>query len=227
VAAPESVQATHIVAFELDRLETTNDDFCAWLNSHTNDWSLEPDGVITDRKKHLPLLATRECTSDLSISPDGRAEPTAGAAQRPVTCITWYGAEMYCAAQNKRLPFESEWELAAKGATGRQFPWGAAAEQLDGVAYNLSGPRAVGTSTKDVSPEGVYDLAGNVSEWVRSERNSPDKRVIRGGSYLSDGACRLLGSTCARILVRNVGPNIGFRCARNVNEPPQAQERTQ
>jgi formylglycine-generating enzyme required for sulfatase activity len=224
---PESVQVTHIAAFELDRKEATNDDFSAWLNTHTNDWSLETDGVVTDQKTHLPLLATTACTGDLSISPGGRAEPTAGAAQRPVTCVTWYGAEVYCGAQNKRLPLEAEWELAAKGAAGRPFPWGADADHLDGVAYHLSDPRTVGTSAKDVSPEGVYDLAGNIAEWIQSERNTPDKRVIRGGSYLSDGACRLLSSKCARISVRNVGRNVGFRCARNVDEPAQAQERTQ
>src|SRR5262249_55077717 len=131
---------------------------------------------------------------------------------------------MYCSAQNKRLPLEAEWELAAKGATGRPFPWGADTDHLDAVAYHLSGSRAVGISVKDVSPEGVYDLAGNVAEWVQSERNTPDKRVVRGGSYLSDGACRLLGSKCARTSVKNVGPNVGFRCARNVGEPSQAQE---
>jgi formylglycine-generating enzyme required for sulfatase activity len=228
---PESVRATHIAAFELDRKEATNDDFCAWLNTHTKDWSLEADGVVTDRKEHLPLLATTACTGALSISSGGRAEPTAGAAQRPVTCVTWYGAEMYCRAQNKRLPLEAEWELAAKGAVGRPFPWGADwgadTDHLDGVAYHLSAPRAVGTSAKDVSPDGVYDLAGNVAEWVQSERNTPDKWVVRGGSFLSDEPCRLLGSKCARISVKNVGRNVGFRCARNVDEPSRAQERTQ
>lgn len=224
---PENVRATHIAAFELDRKEATNDDFSAWLNTHTNDWSLEADGVVTDRKEHLPLLATTECTGDLSISSGGRAEPTAGAAQRPVTCVTWYGAEMYCRAQNKRLPLEAEWELAAKGAAGRPFPWGVDTDHLNGVAYHLSASRAVGTSAKDVSPEGVYDLAGNIAEWVQSERNTPDKWVVRGGSFLSDGPCRLLGSKCARILVKNVGRNVGFRCARNVDEPSRAQERTQ
>jgi len=223
---PESVRATHIAAFELDRKETTNDDFSAWLNTHTNDWSLEADGVVTDRKKHLPLLATTACTGDLSISPGGRAELTAGAAQRPVTCVTWYGAEMYCRAQNKRLPHEAEWEFAAKGAAGRLFPWGVDTDHLDDVAYHLSAPRAVGTSAKDVSPEGVYDLSGNVMEWVQSERNTPDKWVVRGGSFLSDQPCRLLGSKCARISVKNVGRNVGFRCARGVVEPSQ-QERTQ
>jgi formylglycine-generating enzyme required for sulfatase activity len=224
---PEGVPVTHVAAFDLDRKETTNDDFCAWLNTHTNDWSLEKDGVVTDRKEHLPLLATTACTGDLSILPGGRAEPTAGAAQRPVTCVTWYGAEMYCRGQHKRLPLEAEWEFAAKGAADRPFPWGADADHLDGVAYHLSGSRDVGTSAKDVSPEGVFDLAGNVAEWVQSDQNTPDKRVARGGSYLSDGACSLLGSRCARIWVKNVGRNVGFRCARKVDEPSAAQERTQ
>lgn len=224
---PESVRATHIAAFELDRKEATNDDFSAWLNVHANDWSLEADGVVTDRKTHLPLLATTACTGDLLISPDGRARPTASAAQRPVTCVTWYGSEMYCRTQNKRLPFEAEWEFAAKGAAGRLFPWGTDTDHMDGVAYQLSASRAVGTSAKDVSPEGVYDLAGNVAEWVQSERNTPDKRVVRGGSYLSDEPCRLLGSKCARISVKNVGRNVGFRCARNADEPSQSQARTQ
>lgn len=224
---PESVRPKPIPAFDLDRKEVTNDDFCDWLNKHTNDWSLETDGVVTERKEHLPLLATRGCTDDLSISPGGHAEPTASVAQRPVTCVTWYGAEMYCRAQNKRLPREDEWEHAAKGTKDRLFPWGDNRDHLDGVANNLSAPRAVGTSAKDVSPEGIYDLAGNVMEWVRSERNTPDKSAVRGGSFLSDGPCRLLNSKCARISLAYVGPDVGFRCARNVDEPSQARERTQ
>jgi len=108
----------------------------------------------------------------------------------------------------------------------RPFPWGADTGHLDGVAYHLNAPRAVGTSGKDESPEGVYDLAGNVMEWVQSARNTPDQRVVRGGSFLSDGPCRLLGAKCARISVNNVGRNVGFRCARSVDESSQAQERT-
>jgi formylglycine-generating enzyme required for sulfatase activity len=216
----------HVGGFVLDSKEVTNEDFYAWLNAHRNHWlPIEEDGIVWEQvgDTKLPLIWTKPCL-DSAVSLVGGASPIADGAQTtatssklPVTCVTWYGATRYCRDQGKRLPLESEWQLAAKGVAGRSFPWGGDPLRPNVVAYELHRPRAVGTSSLDVSPENIYDLAGNAAEWVQSEAADPDFQIVRGGSFSSKGACPLLGSKCARVHWRGFfGRNVGFRCARDV-----------
>ncbi|HEX9756915.1 MAG TPA: SUMF1/EgtB/PvdO family nonheme iron enzyme [Nitrospiria bacterium] len=85
--------------------------------------------------------------------------------QWPVTGITWFEAEQFCRWAKKRLPTEAEWEKAARGTDGREFPWG---NQFDEKKGNIGGTslKPVGSYPEGVSPYGIYDMAGNVSEWV-------------------------------------------------------------
>ena len=216
---PEIVGVTRVAAFDLDKHEVSNDDFAAWLNRDPDRW-LSPgaDGVVQDRHDQLPLLQTKSCFDSIAVTRTGQAQLASGAGQRPVVCVTWYGADKYCRELGKRLPLETEWELAAKGGDGRRFAWGGEPPRPGGVGYGTSGPRDVGTAAQDVSPEGIFDLAGNVAEWVSSDRDTPELRMIRGGSFLADGACYLLASKCARMPWLRFGRNVGFRCARSL--PP-------
>lgn len=144
-----------------------------------------------------------------------------------MVCVTWNGANQYCINQsNKRLPHELEWELAAKGAEGRPFPWGTDRPREDGVAFNLGSgvnghPRDVETSAQDVTPEGVHDLGGNVAEWVEYSQHVAGITMMRGGSWSSQDPCDVLGSHCRYVKAvekYSWGPNDGFRCARSVLE---------
>jgi len=115
----------------------------------------------------------------------------------PVTNVNWNEARAFCAFAGGRLPTEDEWEKAARGSDGREFPWGA---ELDCARANWGNfenegpcagrnpgkPVAAGSYPQGASPFGALDMAGNVWEWV-ADRYDRDlsRRIVRGGSCCS------------------------------------------
>ena len=81
----------------------------------------------------------------------------------PVNCVDWYEAKAYCEWSGKRLCSESEWEKAARGTDGRVYPWGNE-EPTDERAVIQGSLSQVGSKLPCVY--GLYDMVGNVSEWV-------------------------------------------------------------
>lgn len=138
----------------------------------------------------------------------------------PVTEISYFDAEQYCnwagGLGKKRLPTSEEWEKAARGTDGRIYPWG---DKFDSKNINSSEagkgkPVKVGSFEKGKSPYGVYDMAGNVSEWIDAWDSKKQYRLTRGGSYF-DGADLNKTTSTLMSIPDDVHEYIGFRCAKD------------
>lgn len=111
----------------------------------------------------------------------------------PATFMDREEAQRFAAWKGMRLMTATEWLRIAAGTRGQRYPWGFL--PAEGIANTLEigrrGPTAVGTFEEGASPAGVYDLVGNVWEWVEGRAPLPgddpwDRRSwAMGGSYLS------------------------------------------
>jgi formylglycine-generating enzyme required for sulfatase activity len=127
--------------------------------------------------------------------------------ENPVVMGTWYAAKDACGAQGKRLCGDSEWTVACEGQERLPYPYGydrnseacnidkphpdvnekalgsGDPKVRDAEAKRLWQGEPSGTRPSCVSPYGVFDMTGNVDEWVVNESGTPYKSGLKGGSW--------------------------------------------
>lgn len=136
--------------------------------------------------------------------------------EQPVVQVSLNDVQAYCRWAGVRLPTESEWEKAARGADGRRYPWG---NRWDPARVGFEGARLrdTGRFVKGASPFGCLDMVGLVWQWtdtvspVKSSEGQP-QRVTRGGCWNTNKpaffSCMFRG-----LMVRERSNQAtGFRC---------------
>lgn len=160
------------------------------------------------------------------ISP---TEYPAGMDDHPVIHVSWFAAKAFCEWTGGSLPTKEQWKIAAHSAEHR-FPWGPLSpseppplnfcdlecdrQHRDGTYRknfrdNFAETAPVKSFPGGRTPEGVFDLSGNVWEWTLNA--SGDERVTMGGSYLmtyEECSTDKNGLEEARLCA----PDVGFRC---------------
>lgn len=161
----------------------------------------------------------------------------------PAVLVTHRDAQAYCSFVGGTLPTEAQFERAARGASGRRYPWGASYHrQLANhgrLAFNRTEPldgtielAPTASYASGATPEGVVNLAGNAAEWVHDaysayydeadvrdpqgpgEASGSLEKVVRGGGYLSPSV--LLRSAARQPQAPDERrADVGFRCAHS------------
>ena len=186
---PAGGTTVSVPTFKIDKYEVSVADFRACIEA----------GMCTRPKDHK---RNKYCNFDAPQRND-----------HPVNCVDWDQAFNYCRWKNGRLPYEAEWEKAARGGTTSRYPWGEEATckqailddgitmgsvkgEPDGCGEDRTWPRG----SRPANPLGLFDMHGNAGEWTmnwyepdalaslyaKEDLSGPllgKQRVVRGGSW--------------------------------------------
>lgn len=214
--AESNTKPYHLVyldAFYMDIHEVTNADYAVCVSA----------GRCT-----VPESAASKTRDDYYTNPTY--------ASFPVVNVTWQEAADYCAFVEKRLPTEAEWERAARGKEdNRRYPWGSGSPRSYNMNISLipGDTERVNIYAQGLSPYGVADMMGNVSEWTNDwydpswydakEQNDPQgpqtgvEKVVRGNSY-EDEIPELHLASRYGMSPESYSYKVGFRCAKGIRE---------
>lgn len=237
---PEDERPLHSIrldAFEIGRHQVTHRQYARFVRETGH----RPPAIY-----ELPLVVTaggeeREQAFRASGTPYvwTEVEPPEGLLDHPVNLVRWDDAAAYCAwlsaaaGRIVRLPFEAEWEKAARGGLeGKRYAWGDRLEPGRGNFAGQGSGEAHGTTPVGSYPPngfGLFDMTGNVWEWVQDWYGaqyyaaSPDRgphgppdgtlRLVRGGSWLAAEPRMLSCSYRHKVPPDTYSYSIGFRIA--------------
>jgi hypothetical protein len=187
-------------AFFIDAFPVTNEQFIAFLNQNSytvgdvRDWFDydHPDGGA-------------------AINNVGEWYRKDGYENYPVIAVSWDWAERFCMYYGGGLPSQDEWIMAARGGGDFFYPWGNNQINSSFANYNnrIGKTIPVQSNAKNVSPFGVWDMAGNVWEWTNTQVNG--QFALKGGSFISNDF--LLRIDQRKIESPDVlSGDFGFRC---------------
>ena len=211
-ADEKPIQNKDVGAFYIDRFPVTNSEYKRFVRAngrrgpvHKLDWAA-------------------------AYNWNGQQYPE-GTADQPVVLVNREEAKSFCAWRGKRLPREVEWEKAARGPSGRKYPWGDRWE--DGACPQLEGkdiPPRVGMCPQRASPYGAQEMVGGVFEWVEDAYAAYDRTflhpnanewintfgdpsyVLRGAPAGHEGPATTATSRAGHS--DNMRAKIGFRCVK-------------
>jgi formylglycine-generating enzyme required for sulfatase activity len=220
--------------FYLDIYPVTNGQFAEFINANP-EWGKD---ATVDRLKNIYYLKLW----DGDHCPDRQEN-------FPVVYVSWYAAEAYAKWAGLRLPTEAEWEFALRDGNHEKawdYPWGPNHDSIPPDYENaIVGRRITAIGAIRQPNYGLYDMTGNVNEWVSdwfgdayfgecmratlqgrtvNEPKGPPfghEKVLRGGSFLDGPKENYRSFTCfhrAFLFPQNTNQDGGFRCAKDVNE---------
>jgi formylglycine-generating enzyme required for sulfatase activity len=202
-----------VKSFLIDRYEATIAEYVRFLNESGGAKYYEEDMADPD---FCGVVKTK----------DGSFAAVPGKEMYPIVLVKLEAARAYAAWAGKRLPTEFEWEIAAAGIEKRKYPWGN--EPPDGSRANYDSmvghPSPAGSYERGKTPEGVYDMAGNVWElvegsWTPYAWKGPSatprtgEPLMRGGSWMTPPTN--IAAAYRNTIKGAFSPMYGFRCARD------------
>lgn len=176
----------------------------SWLPQNSSDWN--EFIALSEDEARAQAVRQFERPFDRPGYWDDRDLSSPG---RPVVGVNWYEAEAYCnwlahvTGKPFRLPTEMEWEKAARGIDGREYPWGEKFEskRCNSAESHIYTTTPVGLYPDGISPFKIFDATGNTRDWTSDwylmysggQRDASSTfgqkyRVLRGGSFAVDMA---------------------------------------
>ncbi|MGB0909135.1 MAG: formylglycine-generating enzyme family protein, partial [Nitrospirales bacterium] len=237
------IRQVAIDTFLIDQYEVSNNEFQKFVEATdyqtTAEQALGGDVFIGDRFENYFGVNWREPEGLWLFTPDEKTSVfDTGRAEHPVTLVSSKDAQAYCKWVRKRLPTDIEWEYALRAGSTTNFWWGdeLPASQIIGnfadethqqafqqrklvIVHDYRDQFARTAPIGSFIPNawGLYDMAGNLAEWVLGTSDQEDHRVgiVRGGSWASEP--KDLRSTTHKIYpLLTAKSDIGFRCAQDV-----------